>query len=250
MIVSAAKRSRPSPPVECRISLVIPAKAGILAVGLWLVATGALAGASHSTCFGSAQSGRLERGVPLPFAGANHASYSAVGWLAGRMYVHSRVASAVTAAFGSLATAAPGKTYLVGETGTAIGGRFPPHRTHQNGTSVDFMVPVLLDGRSVPLPTSVANQFGYAIEFDDRGRWGAYRIDFEALGEHLYQLEQAARREGIGISRVILEVPLQQALWRTRRGAWLRQHLPFSTRRAWVRHDEHYHVDFRVACRP
>jgi penicillin-insensitive murein endopeptidase len=26
--------------------------------------------------------------------------------------------------------------------------------------------------------------------------------------------------------------------------------LPFMTKPAWIRHDEHYHVDFEVPCRP
>ena len=126
----------------------------------------------------------------------------------------------------------------------------PPHKTHRNGLSVDFMVPVRRDGKSVPLPGSARNRYGYDLQFDDRGRMGAYAIDFEALGEHLYQLDKAARANGIGIGRVIFEVPLQRHLWKTRRGPWLRRHLVFSRRPAWVRHDEHYHVDFAVACRP
>jgi penicillin-insensitive murein endopeptidase len=36
----------------------------------------------------------------------------------------------------------------------------------------------------------------------------------------------------------------------TRRGDWLREHVNFMKGRAWVRHDEHYHVDFRIACGP
>jgi penicillin-insensitive murein endopeptidase len=36
----------------------------------------------------------------------------------------------------------------------------------------------------------------------------------------------------------------------TPRGDWLREHVNFMKGRAWVRHDEHYHVDFRIACGP
>ncbi|HEX2013161.1 MAG TPA: hypothetical protein VJN44_19695 [Roseateles sp.] len=39
-------------------------------------------------------------------------------------------------------------------------------------------------------------------------------------------------------------------LFATPRGAYLRQYLPVMPRRAWVRHDEHHHVDFAVSCRP
>lgn len=34
------------------------------------------------------------------------------------------------------------------------------------------------------------------------------------------------------------------------RGAYLRQHPRFMAGKAWVRHDEHYHVDFAVRCKP
>jgi penicillin-insensitive murein endopeptidase len=32
-------------------------------------------------------------------------------------------------------------------------------------------------------------------------------------------------------------------------GAYLRANIPFMNRQAWVRHDEHYHVDFAFPCR-
>ena len=68
-------------------------------------------------------------------------------------------------------------------------GRIRLHRTHQSGLSVDFMVPVLDKlGRSVPLPTTALNKFGYDIEFDKDGKFGDLTIDFEAIAEHLRQL--------------------------------------------------------------
>jgi murein endopeptidase len=73
------------------------------------------------------------------------------------------------------------------------GGRIRPHRTHQNGLSVDFFVPVRnAQGKSVPLPISITNRLSYNIEFDISGKYV----------------------------------------------------------KPWVRHDEHYHVDFAVPCKP
>jgi penicillin-insensitive murein DD-endopeptidase len=101
---------------------------------------------------------------------------------------------------------APDKVYVYGESGWREGGRIKPHRTHQNGTAVDFMVPVLdRSGKSIPLPTGIMNKFGYAIEFDAQARYGELRIDFDAVAEHLYALHQAAQGNGIGIARVIFE---------------------------------------------
>jgi penicillin-insensitive murein endopeptidase len=45
-------------------------------------------------------------------------------------------------------------------------------------------------------------------------------------------------------------VPLQKHLFATAEGAQLKNLLTFSTKQAWVKHDEHYHVDFDVPCKP
>lgn len=204
-----------------------------------------------SQCFGTVSNGRLESSVALPTHGSNFSPYSRLAVTAGRTHVHATVADVVTAAYAELARQTPEVHYVYGETGWPSGGRFKPHRTHQNGLSVDFFVPVRdAAGRSVTLPTPVGERFGYDIEFDAQGRWGEYRIDFAALAEHLYQLHRAAADRGIGLALVIVDKPFLPRLFDTPRGAYLRQHLNFMKGRPWVRHDEHYHVDFAVACKP
>lgn len=219
----------------------------LLAAG---VAVHAPIAAGQSVCFGTVANGKLEGGVKLPTSGKNFRPYSSIGAAVGRTYVHSTVRTILTDAYVQLQTSAPGKTFVYGETGWASGGRIRPHRTHRNGLSVDFMVPVLdSKNRSVPLPTAVTNRYGYDIEFDGEARFEDLRIDFEALGEHLYQLDQAARRKGVGIALVIFETRYLPKLFATAHGSHLKQ-LPFMKTRPWVRHDEHYHVDFAVKCRP
>lgn len=143
----------------------------------------------------------------------------------------------------------PDKLFVYGETGWPAGGRFQPHRTHQNGLSVDFMVPVIdKTGKSIRLPTSPFNQFGYGIEFDRMGQASELQIDFEAMAEHLYALNLAASQRGSGISLVIFDPVLMPKLFQTARGAYLKRTLPFIKGPAWVRHDEHYHIDFAVPC--
>jgi penicillin-insensitive murein endopeptidase len=113
------------------------------------------------------------------------------------------------------------------------------------------MVPVRdAAGKSVPLPANATNKFGYAWEFDERGRAGSYRIDFEAMGEHLYQLSLAAKRRGVDLQRVIFDPRLTELLLKTRRGSELASILPLMKQRPWIRHDEHYHVDFALPCKP
>ncbi|MBN8211777.1 MAG: penicillin-insensitive murein endopeptidase [Xanthomonadales bacterium] len=206
---------------------------------------------ADSVCHGTPAKGRIEHAVQLPASGKNFRAYSTVGVSLGRTYTHAHVASAVTAAYAALAKHAPAKTFVYGETGFAKGGPFKPHKTHQNGLSVDFMVPVVdAKGRSVQLPGNAGNRYGYDIEFDAEARYRDLRIDFEALGEHLYALDQSGRRSGARIGRVIFEPAYLPKLFATTRGAYLRRHVEFTRGKVWWRHDEHYHVDFAVACRP
>ncbi|WP_211209399.1 hypothetical protein [Thiofilum flexile] len=144
----------------------------------------------------------------------------------------------------------PSKNYVYGESGWESGGRIRPHRTHQNGLAVDFMVPVLnQEGESVPLPTGTTNKFGYSIEFDANAKYEDLQIDFEAIAEHLYALDAAAKKQSIGISSVIFEKAYIPYLFKTTRGQWIEQHIPFMQGEPWIRHDEHYHVDFDIPCR-
>jgi penicillin-insensitive murein DD-endopeptidase len=203
-----------------------------------------------SICYGTVTNGRLSGGVSLPASGPNFAAYSSLGHQLGRTYVHATVRDIVLQTYTQLLTSAPGKTFVYGETGFARGGVFKPHHTHQNGLSVDFMVPVLnTQGQSVPLPSSALNKFGYAIEFDDKAQFEGLSIDFQAMAEHLYQLQQAATQAGVGINLLIFERNYLRQLFATPRGAALQGSLQFMKKPPWVRHDEHYHVDFKISCR-
>lgn len=207
--------------------------------------------AADSRCHGTVGQGSIEDSVKLPVNGPNFGAYSALGAALGRTHVHSTVAEVLGAAYGALAVALPDARFVYGETGWPSGGRLRPHRTHQNGLSVDFFVPVRnAAGQSVPLPTTAFRRFGYDIEFDAQGRYEDLSIDFAAMAEHLYQLHLAARARGVGIARVIFDPPFLTRLFAAPRGPYLKQNLPFMKGRAWVRHDEHYHVDFDVPCEP
>ncbi|MBP6748264.1 MAG: penicillin-insensitive murein endopeptidase [Xanthomonadaceae bacterium] len=213
------------------------------------------ASAADSVCYGTPANGRIEHATQLPDNGKNFQAYSRLGVTLGRTYAHARVARTVKDAYAQVATAAPGKVFVYGESGFEDGGRFKPHKTHQNGLSVDFFVPVLDDkGRSVALPGSATNRYGYDIEFDANARYRIdakrpLRIDFEAMAEHLYALDRAAKTAGAPIDRVIFEPKYLPKLFATKRGAYLRRHVDFVRGKVWWRHDEHYHVDFSANCR-
>ncbi len=204
----------------------------------------------ESICYDTTDKGRIENAWQLPPSGDNFSAYSSLGAMVGRNYVHSKVYATILDAYKTLFKEEPSKVFVYGETGWQNGGRFRPHKTHQNGLSVDFFVPVLdKNQKSAPLPTSPLNKFGYAIDFDSNGKYSEYSIDFEAMAAHLLALRDSAERNGIKIWRVIFDNDLQKLLFQTSKGKLLQSSLQFSTQRAWVRHDEHYHVDFIVPCK-
>lgn len=220
-----------------------------LLLGVTCVAQGR-ADEQSSTCYGTPANGYLKNGVALPEKGKNFESYSSLALMLGRTYVHSTVKVVVVSAYTELEKQFPNKKFMYGETGWKDGGKFAPHRTHRNGTSVDFMVPVVDGkGKSVPLPTSVFNKFGYNIEFDKNGKYEDLIIDFEALAAHIYFLNESARKHKVGIKRVIFDPQLQPLLFKTKYGRKLKGNVKFNTKQAWVRHDEHIHVDFATPCK-
>jgi len=165
--------------------------------------------------------------------------------------VHTVVREIVIDAYEVLYKEHPTKVYKFAETGLEEGGQFKPHKTHQNGSSVDFIVPVLdSEGRSVHLPTTIFNKYGYGIEFDAKGQYKDYRIDYDALAAHVVALDQAAKKYKITLRRVIFDPKLVPNLYNTQYGEYLKKNIIIPQKNSWVRHDEHYHVDFNLNCKP
>ena len=209
-----------------------------------------LAIAEDSICYGTTSNGRLENGVQLPSSGENFEGYSLVAKLAGRTYVHSHVSEIILAAYKSLEDTNPEKVFKYAEMGFEEGGQFKPHKTHRNGLSADFMVPVTdKSGASVHLPTSPVNKFGYDIEFDNFGVYKDFTIDYEAMAAHIVALHKESVARGFDLWRVIFDPKLQPKLLETTHGEYLSKNIQFSKKRSWVRHDEHYHVDFAIPCK-
>ncbi len=202
-------------------------------------------GDAPSVSHGTTAAGSLEHGKRLPTAGANYRAYSRLAALIGRNTVHHAVRDVVLAAYDHLDEEGVGHRFVYGETGWPSGGPFPPHRTHRNGLCVDFMVPLLGDeGEPRRFPTRLHTRFGYDLEFDENGTLGHRTIDFAAIATHLNALHDAAADHGLAIDRVIIApeyIPLVTAADPTGR---VGMHVPFMRSEAWVRHDEHYHVDF------
>lgn len=228
-------------------------RAGLLVIVVAGFATALLALESKdpSVCYGSVSKGRLENAKRLPATGENFQAYWLPGWLFGRTNMHGAVRDVVAETYQRLANARPDLTFVYGETGWPWGGRFWPHRSHRNGLSVDFVVPVRnFDRQSVPFPRSMWTGGFYAVEMDGNAQFDDGVIDFEAMALHLDTLRQVGADRGVPVARIFFDPALQPRLFATQRGRDLASNMRFSSNRSWFRHDAHYHVDFDVTCRP
>lgn len=236
--------------LRSRRVIVVIAISAVLLIAVWWSGNDALRliqSTRPSVSHGTTGEGWLERGKRLPTSGPNFHAYSRLGALLGRASVHSTVRDILLSSFDRMSESGIDAEFVYGETGLPSGGPFPPHRTHENGSSVDVFVPMLgADGARTSLPTWPWNKFGYGIEFDTDGRWKGYRIDFGTLARFLLDLQEVAAEHGVPIARVILTPDFQDELQETEVGREALRRLPWMRGRPWVRHDEHFHVDFAV----
>ncbi len=197
-----------------------------------------------SKSIGHVANGRIVNSKRMYYRGANFTTYSYLCYLVGRTYVNEKVRDVMLDAYAATAETCPNTTFVVGEIGSRKGGKFLPHRTHQNGLSVDFMSP-LLKHKKAYRNSHLFNLWGYRREFDDNGKAGNIELDYETMAKHLYALQQATKAKGMVIQKVIFDPVLRPYLLKTEYGPKIKK-LPFTKNRVVVRHDDHYHVDFGV----
>jgi penicillin-insensitive murein endopeptidase len=124
------------------------------------------------------------------------------------------------------------------------------HWTHQNGTSVDFMVP-LKKGDHHDSWLNKTGLFHYLIQFNEMGQFSLGHktvIDFEVIAKHIMALDDAAKQHGMRIRKILFNTNLHDELFSTASGKLLAErHLNFIPRLSNLVnnvHDDHYHVDF------
>lgn len=125
-----------------------------------------------------------------------------------------------------------------------------PHRTHQNGTSIDFKTPLMKNGKQNRSWDGIG-LFSYVLGFDKNGTLNfnnKVSIDFETMARHILITEKVARKNGMRIKKVIFKINLKDNLFATPSGKKLKnsgiyfaQSLPKSIDNV---HDDHYHIDF------
>lgn len=206
-------------------------------------------GISQST--GSVKSGKLVNGRRFPYKGANFRYFSPTGYaLFNRAWVHSKVLDITLEAYSECAESCPGRKFLLMECSEKNGGRMWPHRTHQNGTSIDFGTPLLKNGKLYHFDHSYGI-FHYAMKFNEHGKLSAnsrVEIDFETMAKHILALDKAARKRGMYVKKVIFKINLKDDFYKSpsgkkvkEKGIYFARSLPPKIDNV---HDDHYHVDF------
>jgi len=208
-------------------------------------------GNGKSESIGSVSNGSLKNGRKFPFRGKNYCFFSPFSYsLLNRAWVHEKVLSSVIDAYKTCETTCPKRKFLMMECSRKHGGTMWPHKTHQNGTSIDFATPLLRKGK----PFNFHHRYGllhYAMKFDEDGnsaRNKNVKIDFETMGKHLLALDQSARKHGMYIKKVIFKIDLKDDFFRSKAGKKIkRKGIYFAKSLPKVideQHDDHYHVDF------
>ncbi len=195
--------------------------------------------------------GKLVNAYKLPFSGENFSYFSPLSYyILGRAYVHSKVYKTIIDSYDACLQDCPEIAFGLMECSNKKGGKMYPHQTHQNGLSVDFMTPLVKNGK----PNRFYNYFGvfrYLLNFDNSGRLNLNKnvsIDFETMAKHILFLDKEARKNGLRIKKIILKTELKDDLFKTKTGKLLRKRGIYFVQKLPERinklHDDHYHVDF------
>lgn len=207
---------------------------------------------NKSIARGTVGKGGMKNGKLVPCVGPNFAYFDATSYLAGRGFLHNKVLAIVLSAYETMYSSYPGRKFYIMECAYQNGGKLPPHRTHQNGLSVDFMMPKLKNN----LPFYGLDTIGrahYLLNFTTDGLYKkdtTIRIDFDLMAEHILTLQKASIQEACKIEKIIVHTGYLNQLFLGKHGKALKhtgiyfaQHLDDLLNNL---HDEHYHVDFSV----
>ena len=204
-----------------------------------------LASISH----GSVSNGSLEHGKLIPYYGSNYSYFDTTSYFSGRAFLHEDVLAFTLKVYKNLENVS-NRFYRIMECSNQMGGKLWPHQTHQNGTSIDFMMPLTKDHK----PYYNLDEIGlshYWLSFDDNGKYSedkSVEIDFEAIAQHILLLNEAANEKGWKIKKVIIKIELKDELYATPSGKKLKAKgiyvVQGLSKLVNALHDDHYHIDF------
>ncbi|MCH8317706.1 MAG: penicillin-insensitive murein endopeptidase [Bacteroidetes bacterium] len=208
-------------------------------------------GTGNSISEGTVSNGQLKNGRRFPYKGKNFKYFSPFSFaIFNRAWVHAKVLDITLEVYKEFEESCPNIKFLIMECSKRKGGRMWPHRTHQNGTSIDFGTPLLKKEKPYNFHHSYG-VFHYTMKFDENGVLKGnknIKIDFETMAKHILALEKAARKRKMYIKKVIFKIDLKDNFFRTESGKLVKKKKIYFARKLPKVidnvHDDHYHIDF------
>ena len=174
-----------------------------------------------SKSIGTVSNGKLENGYKIPLKGKNFKYFSFFDYyILGRCYVHSSIHDIVINSYEEISKTYPDYTFKIMECSKRKGGRPFPHKTHQNGTSIDFMTPLKIGNKATKRYDWIG-MWRYLMKFDSNGKARINKkieIDFDKMAYHILVLERESRKQGYRIKKVILETNLKDEIYSSKYG--------------------------------
>lgn len=204
-----------------------------------------------SQSIGSVSNGTLKNGKLIPYKGSNFCYFDETSYLSGRAFTNEKVLKTILSGYKKLESLRPSRKFQIMECSHQHGGKLWPHRTHQNGLSVDFMMPKLKNSKPYYKLDSLGTNH-YWLTFDDNGKYEkdtTISLDFELIAQHLLVLQAEAKKQHLKIAKVIIKIELKEELFKGHYGQLLEQSGIYIVKSLTPTinnlHDEHYHVDFK-----
>lgn len=205
----------------------------------------------ESKSIGSVSNGTLENGKIMPYYGINFTYFDRDSYLASRAFTSDVVKKIILNTYDVLRANYPERKFYLMELSNHHGGKIYPHRTHQNGLSVDFMMPKLKNGAPNYDLDTLGKQH-YFLEFNDQGEYvqdTAIKVDFNLVARHILLLNEAANKLGYAIEKVIIKVEYKDDLFETPYGKKLKTSGIYVVNNLSPMinaiHDDHFHIDFK-----
>lgn len=203
-----------------------------------------------SKSLGTVSAGKLENAKLIPFEGNNYQYFDTTSYLGGRAFLNDQLKKTILETYQELEKEQSGRKFFTMECSNKNGGKIFPHRTHQNGLSTDFMMPLLKQKKPYyALDTIGASH--YWLDFDDKGNYSndkSISIDFELVALHILKLNENAMKNGLRISKVIIKIELKDELFAGPYGQRLKNSGIYIVKSLTPLinslHDDHYHIDF------
>lgn len=203
-----------------------------------------------SKSLGSVSKGELVNGKIMPFYGANFTYFDKDSYLGSRAFTSDKVKSIILDTYTDLEEVFPEKHFYLMELSNKEGGQIYPHRTHQNGLSVDFMMPKIKSGK-IYTGLDTLGKDHYWLDFNENGEYvkdTAVKIDFNTIAKHILLLNENAKKYNCKISKVIIKIEYKDELFSTELGQKLKESGIYFAKNLTPLinniHDDHYHVDF------